>query len=69
MKTRHLTNQDTPMPAEYERMMRHYLPNAPKALIVDAWKHNATPAEVMAHLDRIDVATHDLTQNKSKEKA
>ena len=42
MKTRHLTNQDVPMPIEYEEMMRHYLPaNTPKAVIVDAWKHNA----------------------------
>ena len=53
-KTRHLTNQDTPMPTEYAEMMRHYLPNAPKALIKDAWKHNATPLEVMRHFDRIE---------------
>lgn len=24
MKTRHLTNQDVPMPPEYEEMMRHF---------------------------------------------
>ncbi len=51
--TRHLTNQDVPMPAEYEEDMRHYLPDAPRALIVDAWKHNATPLEVMRHLDKL----------------
>ena len=54
MKTRHLANKDVPMPIGYEEMMRHYLPaNTTKALIVDAWKHNATPAEVLAHLERI----------------
>lgn len=53
MKTRHLTNQDVPMPKDYEDMMRHYLPDAPKALIVDAWKHNATPLEVMRHCERV----------------
>ena len=55
MKTRHLTNQDVPMPQEYAEMMRHYLPDVPKALIVDAWKHNATPLEVMRHCERISV--------------
>ena len=55
MKTRHLTNQDVPMPPEYEEMMRHYLPaDTPKAVIVDAWKHNATPLEVIRHLERIE---------------
>ena len=55
MKTRHLTNQDVPMPPEYEEMMRHYLPtDTPKAVIVDAWKHNATPTEVMRHFGRIE---------------
>ena len=47
-------NKNVPMPKEYEEMMRHYLPtNTPKAVIVDAWKHAATPAEVIANLDRI----------------
>ena len=56
MKTQHLANQDVPMPIGYEEMMRHYLPaNTTKALIVDAWKHNATPAEVLAHLERISM--------------
>jgi hypothetical protein len=55
MKTRHLTNQDVPMPTEYEEMMRQYLPaDTPKTFIVDAWKHNATPTEVMRHLERIE---------------
>ena len=52
MKTRHLTNQDVPMPPEYEEMMRHYMPDLPMALIVDAWKHNATPSELKAYLER-----------------
>lgn len=47
-------NKNVPMPKEYEEMMRHYLPtNTPKAVIVDAWKHAATPTEVIAHLKRI----------------
>ena len=49
-----LTNANTPMPQDYEEMMRHYLPDAPKALIVEAWKHNATPLEVLRHFDRIE---------------
>ena len=49
-----LTNANTPMPPDYEEMMRHYLPDAPKALIVEAWKHNATPIEVTRHIDRIE---------------
>jgi hypothetical protein len=53
-KTHQLTNQDVPMPAQYAEMMRHYLPDATAALIKDAWKHNATPAEVMAHIERIE---------------
>ena len=53
-RTRHLTNHDAPMPADYAEMMRHYLPDAPKALIVEAWKHNATPLEVMRHIDCIE---------------
>ena len=55
-KTRHLTNQNVPMPAEYAEMMRHYIPDAPDALIKDAWKHNATPLEVIRHLERIERA-------------
>lgn len=51
MKTRHLTNQDTPMPKDYEENMRHYLPGVPKALIVDAGKHNATALEVMRYTE------------------
>ena len=58
MKTRHLTNQYAPMPKDYEEMMSHYLPDVPKALIVDAWKHNATPLEVIRHLDR--TSTHGI---------
>lgn len=54
MRTRHLTNQDIPMPAEYAEMMRHYIPNATNALIKDAWKHNATPLEVMRHFERVE---------------
>ena len=62
MKTRHLTNQDVPMPIEYEEMMRHYLPaNTPKAVIVDAWKHNATPSEVLAHCKRVSMYAEDLS--------
>ena len=62
MKTRHLTNQDVPMPAEYEEMMRHYLPaETPKAAIVDAWKHNATPTEVMRHFERIESQARSRT--------
>ena len=53
-RTRHMTNTNTPMPQDYEEMMRHYLPDAPKALIVEAWKHNATPLEVLRHFDRIE---------------
>lgn len=53
-KTRHLTNQDVPMPQEYEEMMRHYIPDATAALIKDAWKHNATPLEVMRHIERME---------------
>ena len=53
MRTSHLTNQDIPMPAEYAEMMRHYIQNATNALIKDAWKHNATPLEVMRHLDKL----------------
>lgn len=60
MKTRHLTNQDVPMPKDYEEMMRHYVPNSPKALIVEAWKHNATPLEVMRSMG--------ATNNKLREK-
>lgn len=55
----HLTNQNVPMPPEYEEMMRHYLPDVPKALIVDAWKHNATPSEVKAHLERVSMIAED----------
>lgn len=54
MKTRHLTNADVPMPAEYAETMRHYIPNASDALIKDAWAHNATPLEVMRHFERIE---------------
>ena len=53
-RTSHLTNVNTPMPPDYEDMMRHYLPDVSKALIVDAWEHNATPLEVMRHIDRIE---------------
>ena len=64
MRTRHLTNQDVPMPQEYEEMMRHYLPDAPKALIVDAWKHNATPLEVMRHFERVEAANGITGEDK-----
>lgn len=60
MKTRHLTNQDVPMPKDYEDMMRHYLLDVPKALIVDAWKHNATPLEVMRDMERTSAKNHNL---------
>ena len=53
-RTRHLTNQDVPMPDEYAEMMRHYLPDVTKALILDAWKHNATPLEVMRFINRVE---------------
>lgn len=39
---------------EYAEMMRHYIPNATNALIKDAWKHNATPLEVMRHFERVE---------------
>ena len=53
-RTQHLTNQDEPMPKEYAEMMRHYIPDATDALIKDAWKHNATPLEVMRHIERME---------------
>jgi hypothetical protein len=59
MKTRHLTNQDVPMPQEYLEMMRHYLPNVPKALIVDAWKHNATALELMLYVESNKWSNHE----------
>ena len=57
-----LTNANTPMPPDYEEMMRHYLPDVSKALIVDAWKHNATPLEVMRHIDRIEAKLKEKNQ-------
>ena len=54
-KTRHLTNQYIPMPKEYAEMMRHYLPDVPKALILDAWKHHATPLEVLRNIERTNL--------------
>lgn len=63
MRTRHLTNQDVPMPTEYAEMMRHYIPDANDALIKDAWKHNATPLEVMRHFERVEAA-HGITGEK-----
>ena len=60
MRTRHLTNQDIPMPAEYAEMMRHYIPNATNALIKDAWKHNATPLEVMRHFERVEAKLKEM---------
>ncbi len=53
-QTRHLTNADVPMPDEYAEMMRHYIPDATDALIKDAWRHNATPLEVMRHFERVE---------------
>lgn len=53
MKPQLLPHEGIPMTKEYEEMMQRCLPNAPRALIIDAWKHNATPIEVMRHLDRI----------------
>jgi hypothetical protein len=47
-----------PVPQEYIDDMRHYLPALPIQSIRDAWKHNATPLEVMRHLDRI--AAHGI---------
>ena len=45
-------NAGTRTPHEYIEMMRHYLPpEIPLALITDAWKHNATPMEVIRYLD------------------
>ena len=38
-------------------MMRHYLPDVPKALILDAWKHHATPLEVLRDIERINLKT------------
>jgi len=46
-------NRSMPMPQEYVDDMRHYIPGLPMAAIKDAWLHNATPSEVMAHLDRL----------------
>lgn len=57
--TRHMTNQDVPMPAEYAEMMRHYIPSITTATIKDAWAHNATPLEVMRHFERIEGKTND----------
>lgn len=37
----------TPTPAEYADMMRHYIPRLPLPAIREAWKHHATPSEVM----------------------
>lgn len=50
--TKKYPNADVPMPDEYAEMMRHYIPGIPLAAIRDAWKHNATPLEVMRHLER-----------------
>jgi hypothetical protein len=47
-----LPNRGIPVPRDYIDGLRHYLPNLPLAAIKDAWLHNATPAEVMAHLER-----------------
>ena len=47
-----LPNRGIPVPQDYIDDMRHYLPSLPLAAIKDAWLHNATPAEVIAHLER-----------------
>ena len=53
--TRKLPNKGIPIPQDYIENMRHYLPDLPLVAIKDAWLHNATPAEVMAHFERISV--------------
>lgn len=40
-------------PKDYIEMMRYYIPGMPIQAIRDAWKHKATPLEVMRHLERI----------------
>ena len=47
-----LPHKGVPVPQDYIDDMRHYMPNLPLPAIKDAWLHNATPAEVMAHLER-----------------
>ena len=50
-----LPNKGIPVPQDYIDDMRHYLPDLPLPAIKDAWLHNATPAEVMAHMERIRI--------------
>lgn len=49
-----LPHKGVPVPQDYIDDMRHYMPNLPLPAIKDAWLHNATPFEVMAHLDRLE---------------
>ena len=50
--SRKLPHKDIQVPQDYIDDMRHYMPGLPQAAIKDAWLHNATPAEVMASLER-----------------